>query len=295
MAAAPREHRLATPDGDICWFEWGSAGKTPSLLLLHATGFHARLWDQVVAALPPGTHVVAPDQRGHGRSYRPETLAHWPANADALLPLLDRFKGRAFIGCGHSMGGYVLTRLAAERPGAFGHLVLIDPVIVDPAYYVGGGEAPLPDPAEHPVSRRRNQWTSAEEMRARFADRPPYSRWVAEVLGDYCNYGLVPAAHGKGYELACPPVLEASMYQSALRSDPYCWLGSLAAPVTLIRAPAGMRSDALDFSQSPTWPGLGEWIGAATDELWSDHSHFIPMECPERVASLLAGLIENQG
>lgn len=295
MCAAPREQRLATPGGDICWYEWGAAGEGLSLLLLHATGFHARLWDQVVAALPAGTHVVAPDQRGHGRSYKPETLADWAANADALLPLLDLFHGHAFIGCGHSMGGYVLTRLAAERPEAFAHLVLLDPVIMEPAYYVGGREAPLPEPAEHPVARRRNQWSSAEEMRLRFADRSPYSRWAAEVLRDYCTYGLLPPARGEGYELACPPALEASMYQSALRTDPYRWLGSLAAPVTLIRAPAGTRNDAMDFSQSPTWPGLGAWIGAARDELWSDHSHFIPMESPQRVASLLAGLMENQG
>lgn len=54
----PRERRLETPEGGICWFEWGTRGQGPSLLLLHATGFHARLWDQVVAALPPGTHVI---------------------------------------------------------------------------------------------------------------------------------------------------------------------------------------------------------------------------------------------
>ena len=54
MGAGPREHRLSTPDGDICWFEWGEPGNAASLLLLHATGFHARCWDQVVAALPAG-------------------------------------------------------------------------------------------------------------------------------------------------------------------------------------------------------------------------------------------------
>src|SRR5690606_5755932 len=135
--------------------------------------------------------------------------------------------------------------------------------------------------------------SSAEEMRARFAERPPYSRWMPEVLSDYCNYGLVPAASGEGYELACPPALEASMYQSALRTDPYRWLDALGAPVTLIRAPYGTRADPMDFSQSPTWPGLGARIGAVRDELWSDHSHFIPMEKPARVASLLAGLMEN--
>src|SRR3546814_3120898 len=94
------------------------------------------------------------------------------------------------------MGGHVLTRLASERPGAFRHLVLIDPVIVAPNLYRGADALPAPDPADHPVAHRRNQWADAEEMRARFADRAPYSRWAPEVLADYCAYGLLPTGAG---------------------------------------------------------------------------------------------------
>ena len=287
----PREHRLETPEGDICWFEWGERGERPSLLLLHATGFHARLWDQVVAALPAGTHIIAPDHRGHGRSHRPATLASWTSTADALLPLLDGLGGHPIVGCGHSMGAYILTRLASQRPAAFRHLVLIDPVIMDPAFYEGEAAKVIPDPADHPVARRRNVWTDVEEMRARFADRPPYANWDPRVLADYCAHGLLPPADGAGLELACPPALEASVYQNALRTSPHEWLHYLATPSTVIRAPTGERGGALDFSLSPTWIGLGPAIGAERDELWAEHSHFIPMEAPARVAALLAGLL----
>lgn len=287
----PREHWLETPEGDICWFEWGDRSERASLLLLHATGFHARLWDQVVAALPPGTHVIAPDHRGHGRSYRPATLANWTATADVLLPLLDGLGGHPIVGCGHSMGAYILTRLASQRPAAFRHLVLIDPVIMDPAFYEGEAAKAIPDPADHPVARRRNVWTDVEEMRARFADRPPYANWDPRVLADYCTHGLLPPADGAGLELACPPALEASVYQNALRTSPHEWLHYLATPSTVIRAPTGERGGALDFSLSPTWIGLGPAIGAERDELWAEHSHFIPMEAPARVAALLAGLL----
>lgn len=284
----PREHRLETPEGDICWFEWGAPGQGPALLLLHATGFHARLWDQVVAALPAGTHVIAPDHRGHGRSFRPATLANWAATADVLLPLLDGLGGHPLVGCGHSMGAYILTRLASQRPAAFRHLVLIDPVIMDPAFYEGESARPIPDPADHPVARRRNSWTSIEEMRARFADRPPYANWDPRVLADYCTYGLLPVAGREELELACPPALEASVYQNALRTSPHEWLHYLSTPSTVIRAPTGDRGGPLDFSLSPTWTGLGPAIGAERDELWAGNSHFIPMENPERVAALLA-------
>ncbi|MBO9698216.1 MAG: alpha/beta hydrolase [Sphingopyxis sp.] len=284
----PREHRLETPEGDICWFEWGTPGQGPSLLLLHATGFHARLWDQVVAAVPARTHVIAPDHRGHGRSFRPATLADWAATADVLLPLLDGLGGHPLVGCGHSMGAYALTRLASQRPAAFRHLVLIDPVIMDPAHYEGESVRPIPDPADHPVARRRNVWVNTGEMRTRFADRPPYAKWDPRVLADYCTHGLLPVAGREELELACPPALEASVYQNALRTSPHEWLHYLSTPSTVIRAPTGDRGGPLDFSLSPTWTGLGPAIGAARDELWAEHTHFIPMENPARVAALLA-------
>ena len=52
--------------GDIehC-FRWGdTVGRT--LLLVHATGFHARCWDQVIAHLPSDWNIVSVDMRGHG-------------------------------------------------------------------------------------------------------------------------------------------------------------------------------------------------------------------------------------
>ena len=288
MSEAPREHRLDTPAGEIFWFEWGEPSDHPSLLLLHATGFHARLWDRVVAALPHGTHVIAPDQLGHGRSAKPASLSDWAKTADALLPLVDRFAGTPLIGCGHSMGGYVLTRLAAERRDAFAHIFLIDPVIMPPEFYIGAADAPVPDPAEHPVARRRSRWDGWEAMNAHFASRPPYAHWQPEALADYCRFGLLAAPDNAGWELACPPALEASVYQNALRTNPHDWLPRITAPVTVIRAKTGERAGPLDFSVSPTWPALGAALGAVRDEQWADQSHFIPMEAPQRLADLIA-------
>ena len=44
----PSEPRLSAFDASGCriaYFEWGERGQAP-LLLIHATGFHARVWDQ---------------------------------------------------------------------------------------------------------------------------------------------------------------------------------------------------------------------------------------------------------
>jgi lipase len=280
------EHRLTVPGGDLCWFEWGTRSPDrPTILLVHATGFHARCWDQVVAALPAGTHVIAPDLRGHGRSYRPASIGNWAETGDDLLPLIDAQPKGSLIGAGHSMGGTCLVRAAALRPEKFARLVLIDPVIFAADYY-SEHQADAGDPDAHFVSKRRNHWVSADEMIERFAGRHPYSGWDPAVLADYCTYGLLPRADGDGFELACPPRLEASAYLGNAAFNPHTAAASIACPVTVIRARNGSREGQLDFSLSPTWPATASAFPNGTDLHWTDCTHFAPMEVPARIASL---------
>jgi pimeloyl-ACP methyl ester carboxylesterase len=293
--AAPTEHRHPTPAGDLCWFEWGSArADKPSLLLLHATGFHARCWDATVERLPVGSHAIAVDLPGHGRSFRPESLSRWVDTASAILPLIDAIAGPALVGVGHSMGGACLTRIAAARPDRFASLVLVDPVIFDPDLYARWPQFGLTNPADHMVAKRRNRWESADAMIARFAPRAPYADWQPRVLADYCRFGLVPAADGDGLELACPPLLEASAYLGSAAFDMLATAASIACPVEIVRARTGERTDGtVDFSISPTWPDLARHMPCATDHHWSDCSHFIPMEAPERLAALIGSQLSR--
>src|SRR5260370_35535839 len=72
----------------------------------------------------------------------------------------------------------------------------------------------------HFARRRRNQWTSPDEMFESFKDRLPFRTWDPAVLRDYCDYALVPAVDGNGYVLACSPEIEASIYEASPLHDP---------------------------------------------------------------------------
>ena len=286
----PTEHRFVSAAGEICWFEWGSrSDDMPSLLLLHATGFHARCWDATVAALPDDQHVIALDLCGHGRSYRPESLSDWMATAEDVVAFLAVQSAAPVVAVGHSMGGYVAARAAAIMPEKFAELLLVDPVMLAAEHY-----AEQPDSqsvADHPVARRRNAWDSADQMVAHFSGREPYKYWQPHVLADYCTYGLAPAGDGQGLELACPPALEASAYAGAGRNNPYLWLGDVACPTTILRAKNAERQGAMDCSASPTAPDLWRYFANGRDLHWRDLSHFIPMEDPERLAALIVQLL----
>lgn len=290
MRGEPTQYRFATSAGDLVWHEWaGEGADAPILLLLHATGFHARLWDRVVADLPARLRVIAPDLRGHGHSYRPVGGAgDWEETAAEAAALAEHVVDGPFVVAGHSMGGYAAAWIAAHRPAMVRAALLMDPVILAPEVYAEAAGGLIGDPAAHPVARRRNAWASADEMIARFAERPPYSAWQADVLADYCRHGLVSAPEGDGFELACPPVIEASCYMGSAMHDPHRWLGRISAPVTVLRGRGGERASPMDFSVSPTWHGLAAAMPRGRDILWPDHSHFIPMEAPGRVAALIA-------
>lgn len=97
----------------------------PVILFLHGLLGHAREWDPLLDALSPGFRLVVPDHRGHGESghadaYRLELFVR-----DALGVLDALGVERAHV-VGHSLGGMVGMRLAAERPDRVERLVVLD-------------------------------------------------------------------------------------------------------------------------------------------------------------------------
>lgn len=91
-------------------------GRDP-LVLLHALGCDARMWDEVVAALDPELGLLVPELRGHGAStlgYELPSVATWAADVRALVAK-EGFERPVLAGI--SMGGYTALAFAAEHPG----------------------------------------------------------------------------------------------------------------------------------------------------------------------------------
>lgn len=292
MNSTPKEARLE-PQGpgqpELCYFEWGDPSAQNTVLLVHATGFHARCWDRVVAELPGSDfHVFALDMRGHGRSEKVGPY-DWKAFGGDLIYFAQRLNIKNAIGAGHSMGGHCMTQLAAALPEALARMVLIDPVIMAPeAYLQRQSELTL---ETHPVARRRNHYDSWQQMRDSLKRKGAYGLWRPDVLEDYCRYGLLPASsanESNGFDLACPAKVEASVYLSNTSTPVHELIPNINIPVTILRAPPRNADDtAMDFSKSPTWPELANCFPNAQDVLLEDLTHFIPMQDPVLVARYL--------
>ena len=168
---------------EIALWEW--PGEGPPVLFCHATGFHARIWDQVIAASSRRRRCFAFDARGHGRSSKPAPPYAWRdfgADAAAVAECLGL---SGAMGVGHSHGrpcgdagrgasaGCILGAAAARSRDPRRKISTSDP-----------GSRPSSSPSGATNGHR------PQEMFESFENRPPFDAWDRRVLRDYCEYGL---------------------------------------------------------------------------------------------------------
>jgi pimeloyl-ACP methyl ester carboxylesterase len=258
---------------------WERPGTEPPIFFAHATGLHARCWNQVIARIPE-RRCIAIDMRWHGLSSKPEPPYEWHTFGDDVAGVVRALEMRGAMGVGHSMGGHSLALAATLTPDAFAELILIEPVIRPRAAYTGLRGEP------HFARKRRNRWASPDEMFERFRDRAPFRDWDPAALRDYCDYGLVPASDGDGYVLACSPDIEGAIYEASVLNDAnlYGKLEKIEVPVTVIRSSRARLTEApMDMAASPTAPDLAAHFQHGRD-IATAYSHFIPMEAPAMIA-----------
>lgn len=101
-----------------------SGGSGEAVVLAHAIGCDARMWEDLAARLVPAFRVVRIDARGHGRSPatpRPYTLA---ALAQDAVAVLDHLGIERAHWVGLSMGGMIGQAFALDHGARLERLVL---------------------------------------------------------------------------------------------------------------------------------------------------------------------------
>ena len=279
----------------LTYFERGMAHRSqkPTLLFLHATGFHARVWDKIINNLG-NYHSIAVDQRGHGRSEKRQ-IGHWDEFITDVTELIIQLDLVNVVAIGHSMGAHALIGASASVEERIARIIAIDPVIPAEDAYTDAATTYVDSVEDHPTAMRKREFDSPEAMAERLRDKGSYGIFDPEMFMDYCRYGLLTNEQGKGYVLACPPEVEASVYMSS-RSNAaiYEAVRSLEIPVLILRAkPMVQDRDALDFSVSPTWPGLVDEFKNAREIHFPDNTHFLPMEIPGKVTEIIASELKE--
>lgn len=123
LTIAARLERLQTRDGIELHAEvWGDG---PTLLLIQGLGYATWGWARTAPALAERFRVIAFDNRGAGRSDKPDDTYSVELLADDALTVVDALGERPAHVAGFSLGGYVALTLAVRHPDAVASLVLL--------------------------------------------------------------------------------------------------------------------------------------------------------------------------
>ncbi len=138
-----QEKRIVLDDLEFCYCEVGEPTASP-IVALHALGRDAHNWDAVAERLANQHRFLALDQRGHGKSARPDTYS-FELMRDDLAHFVDALHLDHFTLLGHSMGGTVAYLFSEQRPEQVARLILED---TPPPR---GGNQKVPDKPTEPV------------------------------------------------------------------------------------------------------------------------------------------------
>ncbi len=127
----PFIERTAKVNGiTLHYLDWGldrGPADAPPVVLLHGITGHARVWDHLAERLAPRHRVLVLDQRGHGDSdpapdddYRVGTMA------DDVAAFVGSLRLDRFTLLGHSMGGRIAIKYAADHAARLERLVIVD-------------------------------------------------------------------------------------------------------------------------------------------------------------------------
>lgn len=243
-----KRRRLPLPDRgvEIALMDWGGEG--PLALLHHANGFCAALWDPVARGLRDHYRVIAMDARGHGDSSRPEgeDAYAWDQLGEDARAVANALAGelglpRVGLALGHSFGGTSLMLAAAQQPGLFEALVMLDPVLHPPP---PPGQSPEPeriarvDALADRARRRRQVFESRDDARAAWQDKPLFADWQPRSFELYLQEGLAERSDGR-VELKCPNSVEAAIFRKGMGFDAWSPASRVATRSLLVWAERG--------------------------------------------------------
>ena len=113
------------PGRGTCFFRQHLNPGKPTLLLVHGMVASSGLnWYRLFPALAEHFNLIAPDLRGHGRSWRDSRRFTFERAAEDMACLLRQLETGPVIAVGYSMGGAIVQHLWRQHPQLVDGLVL---------------------------------------------------------------------------------------------------------------------------------------------------------------------------
>lgn len=252
-------------------------------VLTHGLASNARLWDGVAARLATRGHrVVTVDQRGHGRSSKPDSGYDVPTCADDLALLVRELGLERPAVAGQSWGGNVVLELGHRHPDLVDHVACVDGGFID-------------------LRQRFTEWEQCAEELAppRLAGTPlsVVEGWFARSMADWPEEGRLGAM--ANFEVrsdgTIAPWLTFDRHLTVLRGlwehTPSTRYPSMQVPVALLVAATGdvawthSKEQAVTNALAALPRGRATWFRPA--------HHDVHAQRPDDVAQVLHAAITD--
>jgi pimeloyl-ACP methyl ester carboxylesterase len=238
-------------------------------LLVHGLASNARLWDGVARRLAERGHdVVAIDQRGHGRSTKPDDGYDMITVADDLRLLVDSLGWERPALAGQSWGGNVVLEFAVRHRDATHTIACVDGGFIDLA-----AKFPDWDDAAAALAPPRLAGTRLDQIEG----------WLAESAADWPEEGRRGTL--ANFEVrddgTIAPWLTFDRHLLVLRGlwehQPSARYPHVSAPALLIGADTGdvawshSKHEAVDAALATLPRGRAEWFSPAHHDVHAQH------------------------
>jgi len=228
-----------------------------TIVCLHGRWGRGETWSDFIARYRERYRIIAPDQRGHGLSDKPEGCYSGEVLAEDMHELLRALGGAPAIVVGHSMGGRVAGTLAALHPESVRALAILDEPAGTPGhtYKLGDDGTPVdPLTSEWPTPYSTYQ-QALDDLRARFPKETNVRYFLESLKETEDGYDFLFSRHAMG----------------ALSRDYHDWydlLPGITCPSLLVRADESWCLSPEEAAKiRRTLPGCGYFEVAGSDHM----------------------------
>jgi 3-oxoadipate enol-lactonase len=243
-------------------------GEGEPLVLVHGVGGDGGMWDGVVSALPPRFRTIRVDLRGHGRSPligEPVTVQDLARDVTGVMDALGVPKASI---AGFSLGGLIAQAIALESPDRVDKLALVATV---------AGRTP----EEQARSAARIEVVREKGLAAIAAGNREF--WFSDAFRR--DHPEAVEARVRQF-MACDPVSYLHAFAVFAKGDFVGRLGEIRAPTLVV---AGEFDPAATARMARL---MHERIAGSRLEILAGMRHALLIECPRRVAALMAGFLQ---
>lgn len=281
---------LDVEDGAISYLCGDKKPGRPGFHLLHATGFNANTYRQILEPLSEHLNVYACDLRGHGLGTaraNPEEFKSWDVYREDFYKFLDAINEPMYL-MGHSVGSVVSIAGAINRPDLIKGLILTEPLIYPdvPAEMFGQNNADV-NPMVIGARKRRAEFPSKQAMVENYIGKGAFKTWGKSWIEDYVEGGYRRKDENT-VVLSCHPEWEATSFLVA-EMTPWEDIKKLKCPTTIVYADGGTFSTCYK-------DGVDKYVSYQPDTkviVNKDSSHFLPMEQSELVVDSVLNMVEE--